>query len=281
MIIKSKICIGILLIFFLSGMLLFIQADIAGAEKKMNLPTNPSHEGMVFIPPGEYLMGSDSDQGYKICQKYNKTCKEKWFSDEQPVHKVKLDGYHLDIYEITQDEFKHAIGKDPSEFSGSHLPVENVTWFEARKYCEHLGKRLPTEAEWERAARGTNNFVFWWGNKADSGKANFCDAQCEKRWRVSQLDDGFTYTAPVGSFPPNDYGLFDMAGNVYEWVSDWHDEGYYRNSPMENPQGPKSGKKKVMRGGSWINYPTGVRPADRTDSKPNARMDFVGFRCAL
>ena len=126
-----------------------------------------------------------------------------------------------------------------------------------------------------------NNFVFWWGNKADSGKANFCDAQCEKRWKVSQLDDGFSYTAPVGSFPPNNYGLFDMAGNVYEWVSDWHDEGYYRNSPLENPQGPKSGRKKVMRGGSWINYPTGVRPADRTDSKPMARMDFVGFRCAL
>ena len=103
-------------------------------------------------------------------------------------------------------------------------------------------------AEWERAARGKNNFIFSWGNEADSGKANFCDTHCKKRWKADQFDDGFPYTAPVGSFPSNDYGLFDMAGNVYEWVNDWHDEDYYQNSPRENPRGPESGKKKVMRG---------------------------------
>ena len=281
MIIKSKIYIGILLIFLLSGMFPFKHVDIIEADENINLQSTQSHKGMVFIPPGSFLMGSDLNQGYRTCLEYNKTCKKKWFLDEQPVHPVKLDGFHMDMYEITQKEFKSVMGKNPSKFKGSKRPVEYVTWFEANEYCERIGKRLPTEAEWERAARGGNNSTFLWGNKADSGKANFCDAHCEKRWKVDQIDDGFPNTAPVGSFPPNNYGLFDMAGNVYEWVMDWHKEGYYRKSPRENPPGPESGKKKVMRGGSWINYATGVRPADRTDSKPSARIDFVGFRCAL
>ncbi|MBT3876131.1 MAG: formylglycine-generating enzyme family protein [Nitrospina sp.] len=248
------------------------------ASEKTNQPS--SHQDMVFISPGSFLMGAENNQGYQSCVAYNETCKEKWFNDEAPVHRVKLDGFHIDIYEVTQKDFKRVMEKNPSEFKGSSRPVENVTWFDAKEYCRQLGKRLPTEAEWERAARGESNSVFPWGDKAGSEKANFCDAQCDKGWKVDQFNDGYSNTAPVGSFPPNSYGLFDMAGNVYEWVSDWHDEDYYRISPKENPRGPKSGKKKVMRGGSWINYATGVRPADRTDSKPNARMDFVGFRCA-
>ena len=267
----------LLTLIFLSVLLSVNPVILLEAGEKLN----PSHKSMVFIPPGTYLMGSDNNQGYQTCLDYNKTCKKKWFLDEQPAHTVKLDGFHIDIYEITQEEFDRVMGKTPSEYKGSNRPVDNVTWFEAREYCKQLGKLLPTEAEWERAARWKNNFIFSWGNEADSGKANFCDTHCKKRWKADQFDDGFPYTAPVGSFPSNDYGLFDMAGNVYEWVNDWHDEDYYQNSPRGNPRGPESGKKKVMRGGSWINYPTGIRPADRTDSKPSARMDFVGFRCAL
>ncbi len=225
-------------------------------------------------------MGSDANQGYLICAKYNKTCHEKWFNDEQPVHTVKLRGFYIDIHEVTQEKFQRVMGESPAKHKTAHRPVENVTWFEAREYCERVKKRLPTEAEWERAARGGNDFVFSWGDEAGSGKVNFCDRHCDKSWRMKNFDDGFTHTAPVGSFPPNEYGLFDMSGNVYEWVMDWHGENYYRRSPAENPAGPESGSKKVMRGGSWINYATGVRPADRTASKPNARMDFVGFRCA-
>lgn len=269
----------LLTLIFLSGLLLGNSAVFVDASEKTNQAS--FHSGMVFIPAGSFLMGADSKQGYQTCLAYNETCKEKWFSDEYPAHRVRLNGFHIDIHEVTQEKFKSVTGKNPSEYSGANRPVDSVTWFDAKKYCEQLGKRLPTEAEWERAARGGNNFIFGWGDKAGSGKANFCDAQCGKRWKAKQFDDGYSNTAPVGSLPPNSYGLFDMAGNVYEWVSDWHEEDYYQNSPKENPKGPKSGKKKVMRGGSWINYPTGVRPADRTDSKPKDRMDFVGFRCAL
>jgi formylglycine-generating enzyme len=257
----------------LSGLLLYQPASAVNIH--------PSPDGMVLIPAGSFQMGSEVNQGYKTCVAYNKTCKEKWFADEQPLHTVVLDEFYMDAHEVTQKEFIAVMGENPSEYKGSNRPVENITWFEAHNYCEQLGKRLPTEAEWERAARGGNDFIFFWGNKVESGKANFCDTRCGKRWQVKQFDDGYPNTALVGSFPPNSFGLFDMAGNVYEWVSDWHDEDYYRNTPMNNPQGPESGKKKVMRGGAWINYPTGVRPADRTGTKPNARLDFVGFRCAL
>jgi len=257
-------------------LLLANSAVLLEAGEKISLS---SHKGMVLIPSGSFQMGAEDNQGYKACVAYNETCKEKWFNDENPIHQVKLDAFHIDTHEITQEKFKRVMGENPSEFEGANLPVENVTWHQAKEYCKKSGKRLPTEAEWERAARGKTNSVFWWGDKAESGKANFCDAQCEKGWKVKSLNDGFSSTAPVGSFSPNSFGLFDMAGNVYEWVNDWHDEDYYANSPKENPQGPTSGKKKVMRGGSWINYPTGTRPADRTDSKPNSSMDFVGFRC--
>ncbi|MBT5550771.1 MAG: SUMF1/EgtB/PvdO family nonheme iron enzyme [Nitrospina sp.] len=264
------------ILIFLSLILLSDPADSIEASETEIL----SHQGMVFIPAGSFLMGADNNQGYQQCIKNNKKCKEKWFNDEHPSHTVKLDGYHIDIYEVTQEQFERVMGENPSEYTGAQRPVENVTWYEAKKYCEQSGKRLPTEAEWERAARGGNNSVFIWGDKVESGKANFCDLDCGKRWGEDQFKDGFAYSARVGSFPPNNFGLFDMAGNVYEWVNDWHDGNYYQNSPKENPQGPKKGKKKVMRGGSWINYSTGVRPADRTDTKPKDRMDFVGFRCA-
>jgi formylglycine-generating enzyme len=267
-----------LILIFLSALLLQNPVTLVEAGEQVN--PSPSHKGMVLIPAGSFLMGADNNQGYNECMQNNKKCKEKWFNDEHPAHTVKLNGFHIDIYEVTQVDFKRIMGENPSEYTGAHRPVDSVTWYEAKKYCEKSGKRLPTEAEWERAARGGNNSAFIWGDKVESKKANFCDVDCEKSWGEDQFKDGFSYSAPVGSFSPNSFGLYDMAGNIYEWVSDWHSTDYYQNSPKENPQGPKKGKKKVMRGGSWINYSTGVRPADRTDSKPKDRMDFAGFRCA-
>ncbi|MCH7623301.1 MAG: SUMF1/EgtB/PvdO family nonheme iron enzyme, partial [Nitrospinae bacterium] len=187
----------------------------------------------------------------------------------------------IDIHEVTQKRFRHVMGENPSDFEGPNLPVERVSWYEAAEYCKKLGKRLPTEAEWERAAKGGVDSTFAWGENAESKKANFCDQRCNKHWKENQFDDGYRHTAPVGSFPANGYGVFDMAGNVYEWVADWYDEGYYRISPRDNPQGPIKGKRKVIRGGSWINYSVGVRPSDRTEAKPKGRLNFVGFRCAL
>ena len=186
----------------------------------------------------------------------------------------------MDKFEVTRKEFSRKTGNNPSEFKGDSLPVEKVTWQEAQQYCESTGKRLPTEAEWEVAAKGGKEIIYSWGNEVQSGKANFCDQHCEKRWNAKQFRDGFATTAPVRSFPPNGYGLYDMGGNVYKWVFDWYGKEYYGHSPTKNPKGPSTGKHKVMRGGSWINYAVGTRPTDRTDAKPGKRLNFAGFRCA-
>lgn len=238
-------------------------------------------QGMVWIPSGELHRGSNTNQGYKFCLKNNRDCKESWFTDEEPANSVRLDGFYIDLHEMTQKEFEKVMGGNPSAYKGSNLPVEGVTWSEASAYCKKVQKRLPSEAEWEWAARGGKRSVFPWGDEVESRKANFCDKQCNKRWKESQFDDGYRQTAPVGSFPANGYGVFDMAGNVYEWVADWYEEEYYKNSTRDNPRGPATGRRKVIRGGSWINYSTGVRPSDRTEAKPNGRLNFIGFRCAL
>ncbi|MDA0692540.1 MAG: SUMF1/EgtB/PvdO family nonheme iron enzyme [Nitrospinae bacterium] len=257
----------------------FSSLETAGSEEVKKNPRPP--QGMVGIPSGELFRGSDSNQGYQICLMNNRDCKKSWFQDEEPANTVRLNGFYIDSHEVTQKEFQRVMGDNPSVYKGSNFPVERVTWSEATEFCERVGKRLPTEAEWEWAARGGQRSVFPWGDKAESRKANFCDKQCDKRWKESQFDDDYRYTAPVGSFPANGYGAFDMAGNVYEWVTDWYAEDYYEKSPRDNPKGPETGKRKVIRGGSWINYSTGVRPAERTEAKPAARLNFVGFRCAL
>ncbi len=241
----------------------------------------PPPDGMVLIPDGKFARGTAAHLANKICLKNNKPCKEAWFKDEEPPHSVQVKSFYIDIHEVTQQEFQRTMGENPSGFEGSNLPVEKVTWYEAMDYCKKLKKRLPTEVEWEWAARGGAESTFAWGENVESKKANFCDRSCSKRWKEKQFDDGFRHTAPVGSFPANGYGVFDMSGNVYEWVADWYDEDYYKKSPRENPRGPEKGKLKVIRGGSWINYSAGVRPSDRTEAKPKGRLNFVGFRCAL
>ena len=255
-----------------------------GVSAKINNAASSSKknpEGMIFIPGGEFIRGTASKKAQDVCLKNNDHCKEKWFKDEEPRHPVKLNNYYIDIYEVTQKGYQFVMTKNPSEFKGSNLPVERVTWYEAVEYCEKVGKRLPTEAEWEWAAKGGKQSTFAWGNEVESNRANFCDRSCDKRWKEKQFEDGYSHTAPVGSFPANDFGLYDMAGNVYEWVMDWYDEDYYEKKPHDNPKGPEKGNRKVIRGGSWINYSVGVRPSDRTDAKPTKKINFVGFRCAL
>jgi formylglycine-generating enzyme required for sulfatase activity len=167
--------------------------------------------------------------------------------DEKPVHRVYLDAFYIDKYEVTNalyGRFMRATGhKEPKlwnnkEFSVPNKPVVGVSWYDAKNYCEWAGKRLPTEAEWEKAARGTDGRIWPWENQWDAGKAN-----------TSEKDDGYQYTAPVGNFEEgkSPYDAYDMVGNVREWVADWYDFEYYKKSPRHNPTGPVSGKFKVRR----------------------------------
>ncbi len=237
-------------------------------------------EGMVLIQNGEYTAGLDPEIGFEECKKYAKSCETEWFLHESPVHKVWVDAFYMDQYEVTQKDFERVMGKNPSKFKGDDLPVERVLWTEANRYCPMVGKRLPTEAEWEKAARGGKDTLYPWGNEVQSGKANFCDVNCKVYIRATQFDDGYQTTAPVGSYPPNGYGLYDMAGNVMEWVSDWFSRDYYKNVPDKNPKGPEDGMKKSLRGGSWGNNASSMRITARSWAH-NSRVSRRGFRCAL
>ncbi|CCQ89159.1 conserved exported hypothetical protein [Nitrospina gracilis 3/211] len=232
-------------------------------QKAMIAKAGSSGEGeMVTIKGGCFQMGSK--QGTPA---------------EQPVHEVCVDSFQMDKYEVTQARFQAVMDRNPSDHIGANLPVESITWNEASQYCEKQGKRLPTEAEWEYAARGGTQTHFYWGDTVKGNEANFCDKACELNIRVAAIDDGFRTTAPVGQFKPNSYGLHDMAGNVAEWTADWMDENYYRSSPKDNPKGPRPLDNKVVRGGAWNTTAGFLRSSNRAAFLPDFRNPGVGFRC--
>jgi len=222
---------------------------------------------MRLVPAGEFTMGSDD--GY---------------SDEQPVHQVYLDAFYMDVYEVTNAAYGSCVDagaclppqKDNSytrttyygnpEFN--EFPVIYVDWNMAKTYCEWRGDRLPTEAEWEKAARSNDGRTYPWGEGISCDKANYnnCEGDTTK---VGIYLDGVS-----------PYGLYDMAGNVLEWVNDWYDSNYYQNSPSSNPLGPGLGMYRVLRGGSWYNIDYSVHSADRYFNTPVNFSDVVGFRCA-
>ena len=226
---------------------------------------------MALIPAGEFWMGSPDGEGEK---------------DEHPRHRVYLDAFYMDKFEVTVSryaEFLRATGWPSPEYwqqvsRGKHdkLPVVGVDWHDAEAYCRWAGKRLPTEAEWEKAARGTDGQTYPWGNEeltsglATYGKVFFFS---------SQYDGGL---APVDSYEPgrSPYGLHHMAGNVWEWVADWYDQGYYWQNTNRNPIGPPKGDQKVIRGGSWNDDSVYTRSAARYGYILTRREDHVGFRCA-
>ncbi len=211
-------------------------------------------------------------------------------ASERPVHEVCLKSFQIDKYEVSQGLFQSVMGHNPARFKGANRPVERVTWHEARDYCKKNNKRLPTEAEWEYAARAGTTTEYYWGNEFKAGKSNLCDSSCDMNISAKNISDGFPYTAPVGSFPANPWGIHDMAGNVYEWVNDWMDDKYYMNSPKDNPEGPirtnpsdrkGGGVRKVLRGGAWASNSDSQRSAARKGFVVDYRIDSFGFRCAF
>lgn len=234
---------------------------------------------MVHVPAGPFPMGvpaGDRDGG----------------RDEYPRHEVLLDAYYIDTYEVTHGryaEFIKATGhrapqhtKNPARtlWTGSTVseslrnrPVINVDWYDADAYCRWAGKRLPTEAEWEKAARGTDGRRFPWGNVEPTDK----HLNYNQRWQ------GEKTLMPVGSYEAgkSPYGAYDMAGNVWEWVADWYDPLYYEKSPAANPKGPETGAQKVLRSSGWSVETPLVRIFTRVQSDPLNRNDSTGFRCAL
>ena len=264
---------------------------------------------MVLIPAGDFEMGTDESEILQLAKRWdsNSDSQIDWFEvakRETPRHTVYLDAFYMDVYEVTNAQYRQFVeatgyhgpkgyhdidGKwqeiEPwkdTKFNAPNQPVVCVMWYDAVAYCEWAGKRLPTEAEWEKAARGgLVGKLHTWGNEPPNGsQANFADKDYSRLDK--NVDDGYQYTAPVGSFPPNNYGLYDMAGNVWEWCADWFDGNYYANSPKENPKGPGSGGERIMRGGSWYYYMScGLRVADRSfDTPPTGSSTIVGFRCA-
>ncbi len=245
-------------VFLIVGLhLMFHTAPPVSAESSEGEGAPPD---MALIPAGPFLMGGD-------------------FDEEHPRHRVLLDAFSIDRYEVTNAEYAEYMqetgaaeprywNKSDRFHSGDKFPrhpAVGMSWHEAAAFCEWKGKRLPTEAEWEKAARGgREGFVFPWGDMPDRKRANY-----EGQGAL-----------PVGNFPPNDYGLFDMAGNVWEWVADWFDAQYYQRSPEANPPGPESGSEKVLRGGSWVDGVGPNRVAHRHWYPPKAHYKWLGARCA-
>ena len=222
---------------------------------------------LVYVPAGEFQMGSEN--GY---------------SDEKPVHTVYLDVFWIDQTEVTNAMYAQCVQAgdciQPSStiyYSNSNYndhPVVYVSWNDASAFCEWADRRLPTEAEWEKAARGgLEGKAYPWGDEAP-----VCELGAENG---AQYGSCSGQTVPVGSFGENGYGLYDMAGNVWEWVADWYASDYYASSPSSNPTGPDSGSSRVLRGGSW--YPYGafnIRSAIHYWDDPANTSSYLGFRCS-
>lgn len=219
---------GRFLIFFSLLFPLFQPAPAFAADAVTAQEIEQAVDGMTFIPAGPFTAGPP----------------------DKP-HTVELKAFYIDVHEVTQKEYERVTGRNPSFFKDPGRPVEKVDWFEARDYCEKTGRRLPTEWEWEKAAKAGTATHYYWDNEDAAAHA----------WYKENADK---QTHPVGQKPPNGFGLYDMAGNVWEWTASDHENG-----------------GKVQRGGSWRNGEESLQTANRILSLPHYQYHYVGFRCAL
>jgi len=297
-------------------------AMITKRNEKQNIP-----EEMVHIPEGPFLMGSTENDINKLLE-LDSNVEAGRFDVEVPQREVYLGAYLIDKCPITNAEYKKFIesggyeqrdywsksgwdyvleikpldgdGLNSAMDGEEDCPVVNVSWYEAKAFAKYMGKRLPTEAEWEKAARGTDGRVYPWGNEFDKTKLNCSESRIEKPTPVTKCPQGQSF-----------YGCFDMAGNVWEWTADWFDSQYYRSAPDKDPQGPDKAEDKpffgrpedvgtsiyefeppeegsgtlsdckVLRGGSWSGGGVvHIRCANRDYDEPDYRNETIGFRCA-
>jgi len=248
-----------------------------GAQSRLTFSTSAKDGAlMVLIPEGDFFMGDPAG--------------EEVHYDENPCRTIHLDAFWIDCYEVTNrlykrfvDETGHRAPFVDTEWARPYnwinntyppgkadFPVVLVSWDDAAAYAGWAGKRLPTEAEWEMASRGgLVKKKYPWGDIIDEKHANYFTSMIAS----SELK-------PVGSFPANPYGLYDVAGNVWEWCGDWYRQTYYRGAPEANPRGPEEGLYRVFRGGSWVNRDEQLRCSERARNVPSHQSHIIGFRCA-
>lgn len=258
---------------------------------------------LVRIPAGAFRMGSEPEEIDTAWRRFNWPEEKKaQAAAEQPTHRVELNEFWIYRDEVTVEQYRRftqATGRmmpDPPEWGWlDRHPIVNVNWEEASAYCAWVGGRLPTEAEWERSARGDATgldgrprHLFTWGDAAPQGQGGFGSLpdtalrdRLPDREAFPDYHDGHIFTAPVATFRPNSLGLHDMAGNVFEWCADWFARDYYRTSPEKNPTGAPQGYFRALRGGSWLSNPYGLRVAYRYYEFPGYRSYYVGFRPVL
>ena len=279
-----------------------------------HLVTNSLGMRLVYVPAGEYVMGSSPEAAAKD-------------PDEVPRHRVQISrGFYMGRTEVTRGQFAvfvedaawetqaeregwayawkngsfqivHGASFRAAGFpQGDDHPVVCVSWTDASEFCRWLahreGKRyrLPTEAEWEYACRAGSEAMYQWGDRPEDGQGwcNVADLTAREEFAgvaspsmLFPWHDAYTFTAPVGRFRPNAFGLYDMHGNVLEFCSDWYDKDYYATSPTVDPQGPEGGTFRILRGGDWSSYLRGCRTAKRYRDKPGIRCSNLGFRVVL
>ena len=253
-----------------------------------NLPiktitTSKDNAVMVYVPAGEFLMGSSDEDIEHFKQELFPLRDSARYDNERPQRTVYVDAFYIDKFEVTNQQYKQFLSEtgykpehylDRPPYNTPNFPAVVLKWEDAVAYTVWAGKRLPTEAEWEKAARGTDGRHWPWGDEWDDTKLSGNDGRGHR--------DGYKETAPIGQFPQgaSPYGAHDMAGNLWEWVADWYDPNYYRNSPTNvNPTGPESGDGHVLKGGGWAENHDFTRCASRLGGEPGSLLR--GFRCVI